>query len=91
MRRGDRAAGKRNHCGLIASRLPLYESGSRARRNNPPCPESGQWGREGEIIQAMDWINEKFRRGNLFLGAEGIQKKWKMRRQVFTSPAYTTR
>ncbi|WP_444900831.1 DUF4113 domain-containing protein [Microbulbifer sp. VAAC004] len=42
-------------------------------------------------MQAMDWINEKFRRGNLFLGAEGIQKKWKMRRQVFISPAYTTR
>ncbi|WP_444886459.1 DUF4113 domain-containing protein [Microbulbifer sp. JMSA008] len=26
----------------------------------------------------------------MFLGAEGIQKKWKMR-QAFTSPAYTTR
>ncbi|WP_444891365.1 DUF4113 domain-containing protein [Microbulbifer sp. CnH-101-E] len=41
-------------------------------------------------MQAMDRINKKFGRGTLFLGAEGIQKKWKMR-QAFTSPAYTTR
>ncbi|MFA0813470.1 DUF4113 domain-containing protein [Microbulbifer epialgicus] len=35
-------------------------------------------------------MNKTFGRGTLFLGAEGIQKKWKMR-QAFTSPAYTTR
>ncbi|WP_444939038.1 DUF4113 domain-containing protein [Microbulbifer sp. JMSA002] len=39
----------------------------------------------------MDRINKKLGHGTLFLVAEGIQKKWKIRRQVFTSPAYTTR
>ncbi|USD23482.1 DUF4113 domain-containing protein [Microbulbifer variabilis] len=38
----------------------------------------------------MDRINKKLGHGTLFLVAEGIQKKWKMR-QAFTSPAYTTR
>ncbi|MCO1336735.1 DUF4113 domain-containing protein [Microbulbifer sp. OS29] len=38
----------------------------------------------------MDQINQKFGRGTLFLGAEGIKKKWKMRQQ-YKSPAYTTR
>ncbi|WP_444902651.1 DUF4113 domain-containing protein [Microbulbifer sp. SSSA007] len=38
----------------------------------------------------MDSINHKFGRGTLFLGAEGIQKKWKMR-QAYTSPAYNTK
>ncbi|WNZ57023.1 Y-family DNA polymerase [Microbulbifer sp. MKSA007] len=50
----------------------------------------GQSVRAGETMQALDRINKKFGRGTLFLGAEGIQKKWKMR-QAFTSPAYTTR
>ncbi|QFT54425.1 DUF4113 domain-containing protein [Microbulbifer sp. THAF38] len=50
----------------------------------------GQSLRAGQTMQAMDRINKKFGRGTLFLGAEGIQKKWKMR-QAFTSPAYTTR
>ncbi|WHI52951.1 DUF4113 domain-containing protein [Microbulbifer sp. MLAF003] len=45
----------------------------------------GQSARAGEI----DSINRKFGRGTLFLGAEGIQKKWKMG-QEHRSPTYTT-
>ncbi|WP_444956806.1 DUF4113 domain-containing protein [Microbulbifer sp. ZKSA002] len=40
-------------------------------------------------MQAIDQINQRFGRGTLFLGAEGINKKWKMR-QEHRSPAYTT-
>ncbi|MCO1336626.1 Y-family DNA polymerase [Microbulbifer sp. OS29] len=50
----------------------------------------GQPVRAGEAMQAIDHINQRFGRGTLFLGAEGIKKKWKMRQQ-HKSPAYTTR
>ncbi|AWF81744.1 UMUC domain-containing protein DNA-repair protein [Microbulbifer sp. A4B17] len=50
---------------------------------------SGQPLRAGETMQAIDQINQRFGRGTLFLGAEGIQKKWKVR-QEHKSPAYTT-
>ncbi|MCH9692195.1 MAG: Y-family DNA polymerase [Gammaproteobacteria bacterium] len=48
-----------------------------------------QSARAGEVMQALDQINQRFGRGTLFLGAEGTHKKWKMR-QAYTSPAYTT-
>ncbi|WP_444896958.1 Y-family DNA polymerase [Microbulbifer sp. SSSA005] len=50
---------------------------------------TGQPIRSGETMQAIDQINQRFGRGTLFLGAEGIDKKWKMR-QEHRSPAYTT-
>lgn len=52
--------------------------------------EVGQSVRTGALMQTLDRANRRYGRGTLFLGAEGIHKKWKMR-QSFTSPAYTTR
>lgn len=50
----------------------------------------GQAPKSDRLMQVVDQANATFGRGSLFLGAEGIQKKWKMR-QSYTSPAYTTR
>ncbi len=51
---------------------------------------AGQPARAGVLMQTLDKANQRYGRGTLFLGAEGIQKKWTMR-QAYTSPAYTTR
>ncbi|MDP5209193.1 Y-family DNA polymerase [Microbulbifer sp. 2205BS26-8] len=51
---------------------------------------SGQPAHIGRMMRVLDQVNQRFGRGTLFLGAEGVQKKWKMR-QAYTSPAYTTR
>ncbi|WP_439135400.1 Y-family DNA polymerase [Pseudomaricurvus sp.] len=51
---------------------------------------SGQNLKADKLMHVVDQINTEYGRGSLFLGAEGINKKWKMR-QGYTSPAYTTR
>ncbi|WP_444900347.1 Y-family DNA polymerase [Microbulbifer sp. VAAC004] len=51
---------------------------------------AGQPARAAEMMQALDRVNQRFGRGTLFLGAEGVHKHWKMR-QAYRSPAYTTR
>ncbi len=50
----------------------------------------GQSGKADQLMQVVDQVNHRYGRGSVFLGAEGIHKKWKMR-QAYTSPAYTTR
>ncbi|WP_444946501.1 Y-family DNA polymerase [Microbulbifer sp. VTAC004] len=50
----------------------------------------GQPARAGMMMQTLDRVNQRFGSGTLFLGAEGMQKQWKMR-QAYRSPAYTTR
>jgi DNA polymerase V len=51
---------------------------------------SGQSAKDNALMMTLDKINHVHGRGTLFLGAEGFDKKWKMR-QSYTSPAYTTR
>jgi DNA polymerase V len=50
----------------------------------------GQSVKTDRLMQVLDKVNKNYGRGSVFLGAEGVQKKWHMR-QDFTSPAYTTR
>ncbi|BBM04098.1 Y-family DNA polymerase [Microbulbifer sp. GL-2] len=50
---------------------------------------AGQPSRAGVMMQVLDRANQRFGRGTLFLGAEGVHKQWKMR-QAYRSPAYTT-
>jgi len=38
----------------------------------------------------FDQLNQKYGRDTLFLGAQGIDKKWEMRRNMLT-PQYTTK
>ena len=42
------------------------------------------------LMQVMDRVNEVWGRGTLHSGAEGVQKEWKMKREL-KSPGYTTR
>ena len=42
------------------------------------------------LMQVMDRINEDWGRGTLHSAAEGVQKEWKMKREL-KSPGYTTR
>ena len=49
----------------------------------------GQNLKADRLMQVVDRINQRHGRGTLFLGAEGFDKKWKMR-QSYKSPRYTT-
>lgn len=51
---------------------------------------TGQPKKSDTLMITLDKVNQLHGRGTLFLGAEGFDKKWKMR-QSYTSPAYTTR
>jgi DNA polymerase V len=51
---------------------------------------TGQPKKSDALMITLDKVNQLHGRGTLFLGAEGFDKKWKMR-QSYTSPAYTTR
>lgn len=52
--------------------------------------QPGQTPRSDALMQVLDTLNRQWGRGTLFLGSEGVSKKWHMR-QAYTSPAYTTR
>ncbi|SQD80686.1 protein of unknown function [Moritella yayanosii] len=41
-------------------------------------------------MAVFDVLNQKYGRDTLFLGAQGIDKKWAMRRNMLT-PQYTTK
>ncbi|MCP4789391.1 MAG: DUF4113 domain-containing protein, partial [Gammaproteobacteria bacterium] len=43
-----------------------------------------------ELMRVFDGINQKYGTDSLFLGAQGINEKWGMRRDRLT-PQYTTR
>ncbi|MCZ4311060.1 Y-family DNA polymerase [Vibrio pomeroyi] len=43
-----------------------------------------------KLMQVFDGLNHRFGTDTVFLGAQGIQQKWKMRRDKLT-PQYTTR
>ena len=43
-----------------------------------------------KLMQVFDGLNHRFGTDTVFLGAQGIQQKWKMRRDKLT-PQYTTK
>jgi DNA polymerase V len=43
-----------------------------------------------EVMRVLDQLNDRFGKDTLFLGGQGIDPKWAMRRQML-SPQYTTR
>ena len=47
-------------------------------------------GRQKALMATLDRINERFGRGTVRLGAEGLQQAWAMK-QDRRSPRYTTR
>jgi DNA polymerase V len=49
---------------------------------------NGQAERSDELMSVIDGINKKFGKSTLFLAAEGMNKKWKMKQEQ--SPCYTT-
>lgn len=51
---------------------------------------SGQSGQSDKVMQVLDKTNLEHGRNTLFLGAEGVVRKWAMR-QHYKSPSYTTK
>jgi len=49
----------------------------------------GQTKRSDELMTLIDGVNKKFGKSTVYLAAEGMQKKWKMK-QEHKSPCYTT-
>ncbi len=41
-------------------------------------------------MSIFDGLNQRYGQNTVFLGAQGIEQKWQMRRQ-FLTPQYTTR
>lgn len=50
---------------------------------------AGQSQRANELMNLLDGVNKKFGKSTVFMAAEGMQKKWKMK-QEHKSPGYTT-
>lgn len=50
----------------------------------------GQTVRDEKLMKVIDAVNSQYGHKTLFLGAEGVEKKWSQRSR-FASPAYTTR
>ncbi|MEL7459189.1 MAG: DUF4113 domain-containing protein, partial [Pseudomonadota bacterium] len=42
------------------------------------------------LMSVFDGLNQRYGQNTMFLGAQGIEQKWQMRRQMLT-PQYTTR
>jgi DNA polymerase V len=42
------------------------------------------------LMSVFDGLNQRYGQNTVFLGAQGIEQKWQMRRQ-FLTPQYTTR
>lgn len=41
------------------------------------------------LMSVFDGLNQRYGQNTVFLGAQGIEQKWQMRRQILT-PQYTT-
>lgn len=50
----------------------------------------GQNERADNCMKILDLVNQRYGRGTLFFGAQGIERSWYMRQQ-YLSPQYTTR
>ena len=79
----------RPHYRFLKAGVGLLEL-SEKRRQQYDLFHPGQSEKADTLMSVLDQINRAHGRGTLFLGAEGIHEKWKMR-QTFTSPGYTTR
>lgn len=79
----------RPNCRFLKAGIGLIELEARAHKQQDLF-HPGQPIRDDILMKTLDKINAYYGKGTLFLGAEGMHKKWYMR-QAYTSPAYTTR